>query len=188
MRHRTLPMLLVCGSLLAALPAAAEVYTIRLTNGTIFESRYQPKQAAWDAGMLTFLDETGLDVALPKALIADVMPQSELKGFGKVINTTTVDLGYAPNDLDLNQANMQAEANVSPFEAAMNRSYDQEQFVEPDQVGGGIPVGFSGGGGSGFTGGPFVPPSVTLPPTSTPGPTAPAAPTTPTTPTTTPQQ
>lgn len=184
MRHRTLPMLLACGSLLAGLPAAAEVYTIRLTNGTTFESRYQPKQAAWDAGVLTFLDETGLEVALAKGLIAEVAPQSELKGFGKVINTTTVDLGFAPNDLEEFQARMR-ESNQNPFQESMTRTYDQQQFVEPDQVGGGIPVGFGGGGGTGFTSGTFVPPNVTLPPTSSP---APATPTTPTTPPTSPQQ
>jgi hypothetical protein len=173
--RRTLS-LLACVSLLAALPAAAEVYTIKLTNGTTFESRYQPKQAAWDTTMVTFLDETGLEIALPRALVADVTAQSELKGYGRVIDTTTIDLGIAPNDYDETRQ-MQTQADVSPFEEAMNRSYDQQQFVEPGEAGGGIPVGFGGyGGGGDFGGGGpvFTPPP---PPVPAPAPApAPAAP------------
>ena len=67
MRHRTLSHCIAAGAavalLAAALPAAAEVYTIRLTSGGTFESRYQPVQAAWDPNMVTFLDETGLAIA-----------------------------------------------------------------------------------------------------------------------------
>ena len=82
MRHRQLSSLVLAASLLAALPAAADVYTIRLSNGGIFESRYQPKQAAWDTTLVTFVDETGTEIALPQALIADVTSQSEVKGYG----------------------------------------------------------------------------------------------------------
>jgi hypothetical protein len=178
--HRTLPLLLLaCGLVLVALPAAAEIYTIKLTNGTSFESRYQPKQAAWDTSMLTFLDELGTEIALPQALVAEVIAQSEAKGFGKVINTTTIDLGFAPNDLDQNAQAMAQQSN--PFEAMIRRN-DQKQFVEPGEMGGGIPLGFgSYGGGNGGAGTGYTPPA--------PAPAAPAAPGAPATaPTTPPQQ
>src|SRR4051812_34074957 len=100
---RKLSSFLAPPSLMVAPPAAAEVYTIRLTNGSTFESRYQPKQAAWDATLVTFVDETGTEIALPQAVVADVVAQSEQKGYGRVLDTTTVDLGFMPNDLDQSQ-------------------------------------------------------------------------------------
>jgi len=152
MRHRSLG--LAAALLAVALPAAAEVYTIRLTNGTVFESRYQPKQAAWDPTMVTFVDETGTDIGLPQALIGEVTAQSETKGYGRVIDTTTVDLGFMPNDLDQAQQMMREQAQSAGFQQSLAAApFNQGQFVEPSAMGGGIPVGFSssnfgGGGGS----------------------------------------
>jgi hypothetical protein len=154
MRHRPLSSLLLAASLLAALPAAAEVYTIRLSNGTTFESLYQPKQAAWDATLVTFVDETGTEIALPQALIADVTAQSEVKGYGRVLNTTTIDLGFMPNDLDQSQQAMQQQALMNAggqVPAAPNGG----QFIEPDQIGAGIPMGFVTGTGSTLIPTPF---------------------------------
>ena len=182
MRHRKLSSLLVIwtslGSLLAALPAAAEVYTIRLSNGTTFESRYQPKQAAWDASLVTFVDETGTEIALPQALVADVVPQSEQKGYGRVLNTTTVDLGFMPNDLDQSQQIMQQQAALNPQgQLAINNpnSAAAQQFLEPNAIGAGIPMGFNAttsnvnvpvGAPGSFT--PAAPGGTTPPPFTTP--------------------
>lgn len=149
MRHRQLSSLVLAASLLAALPAAADVYTIRLSNGGIFESRYQPKQAAWDATLVTFVDETGTEIALPQALIADVTSQSEVKGYGRVLNTTTIDLGFMPNDLDQSQQAMQRHAMLNPSVQA-GALPNGGQFIEPDQIGAGIPLGFVAGDGGGF--------------------------------------
>ena len=161
-KARVAPLLALCG-VLAAAPAAAEVFTITLSNGTTFESRYRPRQAAWDGEMMEFLNELGTWVALPKGLVSDVAAQSETRGFGRVLDTTTVDLGIAPNDLPQETA-----AEVSPADAlaqAFNRNYDIQQFVEPGDVGGGLPVGYGSGSGSG--------PSVTI---QTAPPAPPAAP------------
>ena len=92
-------MLVALLAVLAALPGAAEIYTVTLTNGSLFESRYQPRQAAWDEGMMELATETGLWIAMPKSLVQSVTAMSETKGFGRVIDTTTIDLGFAPNDL-----------------------------------------------------------------------------------------
>lgn len=192
-------LLLVCGVVALAVPAGAEVYTIKLSNGTWFESRYQPKQAAWDKTLVTFVDETGTEIALPQALISSVDAESESKGFGRVINTTTVDLGFAPNDID--QVQKMVNDQRAQYGADMNEYYkhtNSQQFVEPDQLGG-TPiwgVGFGGGTATpqGNFGGaaPFTTPTAPTPATGTPAPfttpspiqptgaaTPPASPTTP---------
>jgi hypothetical protein len=200
MRHlklsSLLAMLAVIASLLAALPAAAEVYTIRLSNGTTFESRYQPKQAAWDASLATFVDETGTEIALPQAVIAEVTAQSETKGYGRVLDTTTVDLGFMPNDLDQSQQAMAQQAAMNPGGQPLGTPNNPEQFVEPNSIGNGIPLGFGGttnfnaplgnppGGFTtttpGTTPAPFTQPTntVTPPPFTTPSPGTAAPPTT----------
>ena len=167
MRHRTLS-LAVAASLLLALPVAAEVYTIRLTNGTTFESRYQPKQATWDPTQVTFVDETGNEISLPQALIADVAAQSETKGYGRVIDTATVDLGFMPNDIDQAQKAMQQQAQQAAlFGQMFPTPSTQSPFLQPGELGagGGIPVGF------GFPGTTFNPgfPSPTPPGFGQPG-------------------
>lgn len=174
MRHRRLSSLLVVGSLLCALPAAAEVYTIRLTSGGTFESRYQPKQAAWDATLVTFVDETGTEIALPQAAIADVVAQSEQKGYGRVLNTTTVDLGFMPNDLDQSQQVMAQVAAMNPQGGVViGPNTGGNQFIEPDAIGGGIPLGFNSTMGNinvpvGAPGGFTTPPGTTPAPFTTP--------------------
>ena len=200
MRHRTLS-LVVAASLLLALPLAAEVYTIRLTNGTTFESRYQPKQATWDTTQVTFVDETGTEISLPQALIADVSAQSESKGYGRVIDTATVDLGFMPNDLDQAQAMMREQAQQAALMGETFPAAPQNEFLQPGEPGqaGGIPLGFGGFGGgfnsgfpqptapgfnvpSGTTPAPFTTPTntTTPPPFTIPSPgTAPATPTSP---------
>ena len=201
MRHRTnlrpatdWSLLVVAVLLLAALPAAADVYTIRLGNGTTFESRYQPKQAAWDTTLVTFVDETGTEIALPQALIAEVSSQSETKGYGRVMDTTTIDLGFMPNDLDQSQRLMQAQAAANPVGQIAASPFGQPQFIEPSAVGTGIPVGFVGGFGEPVTAGGFIAPTTgaqgpfttptntgTPPPFTTPSPAGltPAPPTSP---------
>jgi len=155
----TAALLIVCGLVLVALPASAELYTIKLSNGAIFQSRYQPKQAAWDTTVITFLDETGTEIALPQNLVTEVTSESETKGFGRNINTTTVDLGYAPNDIDQVQK-MYADQRAmygDQFQDAYLKQTNSQQFVEPDQLGG-TPIWGVGYGGGGFGGGAVASP------------------------------
>jgi hypothetical protein len=155
MRKVGIASLLALCSALAVAPASAEVFTLTLTNGSTFDSRYQPRQAIWDATMIEFLTETGNWMALPKSLVSDIAAASETKGFGRVIDTTTVDLGFAPNDMPTEDAAAGNAAGDLP--QVLERSYDQQQFVEPGSMGGGIPVGnvtgFVDGGGSRGRGG-----------------------------------
>jgi hypothetical protein len=152
MRTTRARLLLGAALLLLALPLHAEAYTIKLTNGATFESRYQPKQAAFDPSFVTFIDETGLAVALPKDAVASVVSQSELKGYGRMINTTTIDLGYAPNDMPVQQQQASNAQLLIDYMNSNRNHYDQQQFVEPGQAGGGIPVWTAGAsGGNNFS-------------------------------------
>ena len=177
MRQARVPMLVALLAAMAALPATAEVYSVTLTNGSLFESRYLPRQATWDAGMMELATETGAWIALPKSLVQSITAMSETKGFGRVIDTTTIDLGFAPNDLP--EVAVTVDNSTIALQEAMNRSYDIQQFSEPNQAGrgssgGGLPIwGVAGGGGGGFTPPLPAPAPVPAPP---PPPAAPAPP------------
>jgi hypothetical protein len=173
MRKAILSALLLCGAL-AAFPLGAEVFTITLTNGSTFESRYMPRQAAWDPAMIELIVETGNWIALPKNLVQSTVARSESRGFGRIIDTTTLDLGFAPNDVA--EAEEAGGVESSPMEQAFeSRAYDQRQFVEPGEAGGGLPIfGFGGGaGGSRRGGGSSSSPTPAPAPAPAPAPTAP---------------
>lgn len=96
---RTLRSLALTALALAvAVPASATVYTIHLQNGTTFETRYQPEDAPWDANKIVFTNEWGNLMALPRDLIVRIESAVEASGFGHQLDTTTVALGWAPND------------------------------------------------------------------------------------------
>jgi hypothetical protein len=120
--------------------AAAETFTIKLTNGSSFESRYQPKAAAWDPTMIFFVNENGTEMALPKSMVTEVSSDLENRGFGRVINTSTIDLGFLANDLPEDTAATQGNQPL----AQNTPNYDIQQFVEPGATGGGVPVGSLG--------------------------------------------
>src|SRR5687768_3358689 len=85
-------------AVLAALPAAAEVYSVTLTNGSVLETQYQPQEAAFDKDMVLLLTEVGNWIGVRRDEIATVVSDAESSGFGKVIGKNTVDLGWAAND------------------------------------------------------------------------------------------
>jgi hypothetical protein len=185
MRHPMLRRIILSSAaaaiLLAATPAAANVFTITLENGTTFESRYQPQEASYDASKILFLNSLGLPMALPKDMVESVTSEAETSGFGKVIDTTTIDLGYLPNDLPTEEELAEAQRQglgLAPGQAVP--VYNMEQFVEPGELGG-MPVWGAGGGGAGFqsplptTPVPFTPPPQVGAPVS-PQPPIPAAP------------
>jgi hypothetical protein len=138
---------------LAALPAGAEINTITLQNGTTFLTRYQPQAASWDAAKIVFLDEFGNQISLPKGDVVTIQTDLENRGFGHMLNSTTMALGWAPNDaLDPDSEEGKAALQAEQQRAGMPEAppvYNQEQFVEPGQATG-IPMGLVGYG-SGFT-------------------------------------
>ncbi len=133
--------------LVAAAPLTAEVYTVTLTNGNTFETQYRPRFASAEGDKILLITEQGNWISLLRSDIADVTSQTEMRGFGKVINTTTIELGEAPNDLPDPSAEGQ---QVDPTTQLLNflrgqqaPVYNVEQFVEPN-TGGGLPLGFAG--------------------------------------------
>ena len=149
---------IICLVLAAAIagPAIAEVYTVKLNNGLSINSRYRPHEAAWDKGQVMLLTEFGNWITLKKANIENVLVDTESKGYGTVIDTNTISLGWAPNDLD--EAGAEQESS-DPTTRLLNylqtseqpaENYSVEQFVEPGAASG-IPLSMVGNS-SGFGG------------------------------------
>ena len=110
---------------------------VTMKNGTTFDTRYQPEEASWDPDKVVVMTEFGNRVALPAAEIESVAVDSESRGFGHQLNSTTMALGWAPNDaLDLNseegKAALAADAAAQAAAANAPQVYNQQQFVEPE--------------------------------------------------------
>lgn len=133
---------------LCTVPAAAEIYHVQLANGEEFDSRYPPEEASWDSDLLLFHTETGNWVGIRRDEVVAVAIETELRGAGRRINATTIyvgrtaNIGTAPG----------AEGEEDPALGLLRSIYEQnqaqqnysiEQFVEPGETGGGIPVGFT---------------------------------------------
>lgn len=163
MRHVTRNFVaLALGLVLAAIPGLAETYTVTLDNGTLIESRYQPQEASWNPQMVLILTDHGNQIALPREQIASVVSETEARGFGKRIDTMTIDLGFAPNDAPVPEEEDQFTQQLNRLQQILQqpeRSYDVQQFQSPNDVGrtgGGLPVGFGSGIGGGGGGSPVI--------------------------------
>ena len=84
---------------LVASAASAGLFTVTLTNGTTFETRYRPVEAEWDDNVVMIRTDRGNWIALDKADIADLVSETEVSGFGYQLDTTTIFLGWSPNDI-----------------------------------------------------------------------------------------
>jgi hypothetical protein len=82
----------------ASAPLAAAQYTITLTNGLRFESRYRPRDAEYDAQKLVFIDGLGNTIAVAKSDVASVDTDSDARGYGHMLDDTAMAFGWAPND------------------------------------------------------------------------------------------
>ena len=140
-----------------AMPAAAELFTITLTNGSTFTSRYRPIQSAADEGTLQFLTDTGNWISLEKEIVTSVTAETESRGFGIVIDTQTIALGWDPTSIQ------QAEESETPEDptaqllrylveqdraeaaAPAPAPFSNELIVEPSEAGG-IPLWMTGAG------------------------------------------
>jgi hypothetical protein len=146
---------------LTVVPAMAAVYTIHLKNGNSFDSRYKPRVAGWDENKIMVTTDIGNRITLQRDDVVDITVDTEAKGFGTVLDTTTIVLGWAPND-----APVPGEGGEDPGVAMMRAlqerggrpDYSVQQFVEPSEAGGsggGLPAWEFGGGtfGGGYGGG-----------------------------------
>jgi len=159
-------------ALLVTVPciAAAETFTVALDNGNTILTRYQPKVSLPDEEKVMLLTESGNWISIPRHRVTGITSNTESRGFGKVINTTTISLGLSPNE-----GAPDAEVPVDPTTALLNylaaeragtqRDYSVEQFVETEGAGvGGFPSNFGAGvANSGSPGDFFQPGSVIAP-------------------------
>jgi hypothetical protein len=151
---RVCPLLLALA--LPALPAAAEVFYVTLTNGSVIETAKQPQEASWDGNMVLLMTDVGNWIGVPKAEIDNVRSETENKGYGVKINDHAIALGWAPNDNPIPEDGKAAPGDgPDPVADAMDRlatqreaesRYTVEQFVEPNSTQG-VPsrfIGYSG--------------------------------------------
>jgi len=135
---------------LLAGPVGAELFTVTLTNGKTFDTRYQPVQSATDENKLSMLTDTGNWISLSKDVVVSIASQTEAKGFGIVIDTQTIALGWDPTSV---AAQQEEAAAVDPTTRLLNYlesqdralsqpappPFSNQQFVEPSEAGG-IPL------------------------------------------------
>lgn len=128
----------------AVAPAAAESFTVYLTNGSSFETRYQPKISAGDPDKIVIITAVGNRIYLHKDDVQDISHQTEVRGFGTMINTTTVFMGWAPNDAPP-PSEVSSRDQMLQYLRDQQRArpdYSVEQFVSAEDAGvsGGLPA------------------------------------------------
>lgn len=132
-------------SVLLAGGAMAATFTVTLDNGNTMLTRYKPKLSP-DGQTAYLLTDMGNWVSYPKASIVDVVSDFESRGFGRVIDTTTISLGIAPNTRDVGEGSTQElDANMELLRYMQDRdaardNYSVQQFVQPEAASG-IPMG-----------------------------------------------
>jgi len=139
-------LLVVFAAVLLAVPATAEIYIVTLTNGAEFHTQYRPKEAGWDTTKIMLLTDVGNWIAIELADVASVTSELENEGFGKVIDTSTIAIGWSPNDAP----DLAAQEAADPMTRLLNflsaeqgeaPDYSVQQFVDPSEAGaGGLPV------------------------------------------------
>ncbi len=145
--NRRTALLFSVGILLLTTVVSAGTYTVTLNNGTSFVTRYKPVDAEWDDNVVMLNSDRGNWVAIAKDEIADIVSDVESTGFGYQVNTTTVFVGWSPNDLqgdeegeggggDGGGASGEGESNLPDPNPAP--SYSLDQFVDVPTAGAGV--------------------------------------------------
>lgn len=140
-------LLLALATLLAA-PAVADVYHVRLVNGQVVDSLHPPEEASWDADTILVFSETGNWIGLRRSDIARIESETDLRGYGERIDSTTIFMGRTANAAPVPGAEGERDPSLDLLQAIYDQQQQQEnytieQFVEPGETGGGIPVGFT---------------------------------------------
>lgn len=150
---RKLLMIASLFGLMAAGPVVAEVFTLTLTSGATFLTRYQPQQSDTREGQVLFLTEFGNWIFLSKEAIVSITSDTEAKGFGTVLDSQTIALGWLPVS-SRPQSGAGAGAELDPTAQLINFMreqnatppapvYSNDLVVEPSQSSG-IPIGMIG--------------------------------------------
>ncbi len=147
--RRSLPFLAVA-VLVTSLPALAETFSVVLKNGSQFETRYRPTVAEWDDSKVLLVTATGNRITLSRDDIETITADTEVKGYGKVINTTTIAIGLAPNDAPVPGGELEEQSDpltrvlqdLQRRPARRRQVANVRQFVEPPVAGQVAPGGF----------------------------------------------
>jgi hypothetical protein len=140
---------------LACLPLQALEYEIRLQNGNVFHSRYEPVVAPFDSTKLMFMTNLGNPISISRDDVVEVISLTEASGFGKRLDAMTILIGLAANDNPTPEEQAALAAQGEGIEGAV--PYTMPLVGEPEQTGG-IPLQFLNFttpplGGGGFVGG-----------------------------------
>lgn len=140
--------LLALAALLAAPAAMADVYHVRLVNGNVLDSVHPPEEASWDAGTILVFSETGNWVGVRRSEIARIESETDVRGYGQRLNSTTIYMGRSANAAPIPGTEGEQDPTLNLLQAIYSQQQQQEnytieQFVEPGETGGGIPVGFT---------------------------------------------
>lgn len=120
-----------------AMTAHADVYTITLTNGTSFETRYEPVPAEWDENVIMISTDRGNWIGLLSEEVADVTSKAEATGFGYQVNSTTLFMGWSPNDTD--EEGEEGEGlNLEEMFPEEAPAFSVQQFVNVPTTGAGV--------------------------------------------------
>ena len=101
-----MPLFLVASSL------SAVSFTVTLTNGTTFETRYRPTVADWDENYVMLRTDMGNWISLSKDDVADVSSPAEITGFGYQVDSSTLFIGFTPGDITVEGE--EGEGQVGP--------------------------------------------------------------------------
>ncbi len=143
-----------------AASAGAGYFTVTLKNGMTFDTREEPVTAEWDPNVSMFRTDQGNWIALANDEIVDIVSAAEESGFGYQLDTTTILLGWSPNDLIDPEGGEEGEGapRYDVPEDTRGTGYSIDQFLNipvagsPASAGGNIPL-FSGAGGGASGGG-----------------------------------
>ncbi len=124
----------------AAATAHADYYTVTLTNGTSFQTRYKPVPADWDDNVVMIVTDRGNWIGLLAGDVADVTSHAEATGFGYQLDTTTLFVGWAPNeDQDQEGEGEDGGLDLEKMYPESDASGVLEQFVDiPGATGGAV--------------------------------------------------
>jgi hypothetical protein len=134
---------------LTATPAGADVFHVKLRNGTTIDTLYKPQQATFDPNLVILLSDVGNWIGIDQREIESVRSDSEIHGFGVALNFNTIAIGWAPNDApepsaqSAQSATQQALQNLYKQQQAQEH-YTVPQFVSTEQTAG-IPARLVGG-------------------------------------------
>ena len=92
--------------------------------------------APWDANKIVFTNEWGNLMSLAKADVDRIGTDIEASGFGHQLDSTTIALGWAPNDAPLpgsEEAAIRADAQAMEAEAAAAPATPAEPIYDVNQ-------------------------------------------------------